>query len=365
MSMNTPACFTTLHPKADASQVLPPGYKRAFATRNVDLSLTTELRTDLAPAAGDLVLARVSRVGQHKRIERPDGRRSHLYAGDHVVVCFGARYAPDQFEAVVPDDLSACSLVAAGGIAGKVLSRHRSVATATALQPVGLLVDASGAALNVSASALPALSASLPPVITVLGSSMNAGKTTAAARMIRGLSREGLVVGAAKITGTGAGGDFWSMLDAGAHRVLDFTDAGLATTSNVSVEQLLDVLNTLTSQLAADGVDVIVLEVADGLLQKETAALLQHPAFKAAVDGVLFAAADALGAVHGEAYLQANHHNLLGLSGSFTASPLAVREVQASCDTPVFSKTDLSDPTIVSDLVARAVGFQHEAACAP
>ena len=45
------------------------------------------------------------------------------------------------------------------------------------------------------------------PVLIVAGTAMNAGKTTAAARLIKGLQRAGLRVGAAKVTGTGAGGD--------------------------------------------------------------------------------------------------------------------------------------------------------------
>ncbi len=55
---------------------------------------------------------------------------------------------------------------------------------------------------------------------------MNAGKTTTAASLIKGVTAYGMKVGAAKITGTGAGGDFWFMIDSGTEPVLDFVDAG-------------------------------------------------------------------------------------------------------------------------------------------
>jgi hypothetical protein len=37
--------------------------------------MTTLLSGDLAPAAGDLVLARVHALGKHRKIESPKGRR--------------------------------------------------------------------------------------------------------------------------------------------------------------------------------------------------------------------------------------------------------------------------------------------------
>ena len=46
--------------------------KRAFTTRNIDFSDATRLLTaNTYPEIGDLVLARVVRTGQHRRIELP------------------------------------------------------------------------------------------------------------------------------------------------------------------------------------------------------------------------------------------------------------------------------------------------------
>jgi hypothetical protein len=65
----------------------------------------------VTPRAGDVVLARVEKIGQHPRIELPDGRRATLFTGDEVLVAYGNRYAPDQFEAEVPRDLAGVSWI--------------------------------------------------------------------------------------------------------------------------------------------------------------------------------------------------------------------------------------------------------------
>ena len=99
--------------------------KAAYTTRHVRLESACSVELADRPETGDLVLARVTELGQHYRLELPDGRRATLYEGDEIVVAYGNRYAPDQFEAVVPDDLRECDLVAGGGIAATTLSCER------------------------------------------------------------------------------------------------------------------------------------------------------------------------------------------------------------------------------------------------
>lgn len=329
--------------------------KQSFATRRAMLAETRGLITGgLRPAAGDLVLARVDTVGHHARLELPDGRRSRLYEGDEVVVAYGARYAPDQFEAEVPADLGPCDLIAGGGLAGKVLKRHRSVGAPTKLSPFGLLADSAGRPLNLSrwAASAPA-SSGRPTVIAVCGTSMNAGKTTTAASLIRGLKRAGLRVGAAKVTGTGSGGDLWAMVDAGAKPAMDFTDVGHASTFQVPEPELVRVAVALLDHLAAAEVDAAVIEVADGLFQAETAALLSAPAFTDRLDAVLFAAGEAAGAAHGVDWLRRRGLPVVGVTGLLSASPLAAREAVAATGAPVLTTHELSDPEVSPGLVLR------------
>lgn len=320
--------------------------KRSFTTRRVDLSLACKITTNCEPQAGDLVLARVESIGLHGKLESPEGRRCKIYPGDEIIVAYGARYAPDQFEAVVPDDLGPCDLVAGGGVAGRVLRRHDRVSKPTRIVPVGLLGDADGRIMNVRQFAVDDVRrpASHPVVIAIAGTSMNAGKTTTASSLVHGLSRAGLKVGAGKVTGTGSGGDIWSLLDAGACCVLDFTDMGHATTANLDDLEVERVALTIVDELSNQQVDIIIIEIADGVLQKETAHLLSSARFKSRIDGAIFAAGDAMGAAAGVRWLQERGLPVLAVSGLVTASPLAARETERATEIPVLGISTLIDP---------------------
>lgn len=322
--------------------------KAAYTTRHVELDVATRLMTGVPPNVGDLVLARVTELGQHNRIELAHGRRAAMFVGDEIVVAYGNRYAPDQFEASVPSDLGPCELVAAGGIAARVLSAHGKMAPATSLEPVGLLASAGGDRLNlrrgVVGEPVAAPTRDRPLTIAVVGASMNSGKTTTAAYLVRGLRLAGLRVGAAKATGTGAGGDVWLLSDAGAFPVYDFTNAGWPSTYLVSQEDVRDIFVTLTDRLAEDGCEIVVIEVADGVFQQETSALLVDPVFAERVDAVIFASYDALGATAGVHWLRNRGLAPIAVSGVVSSSPLATREAEAAANSPVWDLRQLSDP---------------------
>lgn len=330
--------------------------KRAFATRRVTLECGVQLIAgECQPRPGDLVLARVDRLGQHTGLQLPDGRRARIFPGDEIVVAYGARYAPNQFESVVPPSLAPCHLVAAGGMASLVETRHQRIKRATDITPLGLIADVRQRRLNLRDFTLPVPTSQMARGITTLaiaGTAMDAGKTTAAADLILGLSRAGLRVGAAKVTGTGACGDYFAFVDAGAAAVLDFTDIGYGSTCGASVGELEAILDHLTEHLAAAGADIIVLEIADGLLQKETAALLKSAAFAEQVDGVLFCAPDALGARGGVEWLEEQGLHVSAVAGALTAAPLAVREAAGTTRLPVLTRDDLSSPLRALDLLA-------------
>jgi hypothetical protein len=332
--------------------------KRAYNSRNVALSDLASLLTDTGamPRAGDLVLARVERIGKHPALELTDSRRSTLFVGDEVLVAYAARYAPDQFEARIPDTLRPCHLAASGGVAAEVVSRRAGTPAPTELRPLGLLLDPQGQRVNLARTSLPPGSAEDPRPLTLasLGTSMNAGKTTSAAHLIHGLKRAGLRVGGAKITGTGSGNDPGLLRDAGADWVLDFTHCGHASTFGLGLEELLNILYTVQAQMQAKAVDVLVLEVADGLLQQETALLLRSEKFRRRVDGCIFSSGEAMGAIAGADWLRSQNLPLLALSGAMTRSPLSSAEAARATGIKTLGLEDLRDPTTVRSILARA-----------
>jgi hypothetical protein len=204
------------------------------------------------------------------------------------------------------------------------------------------VTDAQGKVLNLARYGLPLLghAGPTPPAIGVVGTAMNAGKTTTAAHLVRGFALAGLRVAAIKATGTGSPNDISYFRDAGAEWVLDFTDAGFSSTYRVSPRQVEMIFLTLLA--AVSGADVAVIEVADGLFQEETAALLRSPVFQARAEGVIFAAGDAMGAVAGVSWLERHGLRVLGLSGLMTRAPLAIREAAEATGLPVHTKESLT-----------------------
>jgi hypothetical protein len=338
--------------------------KKAYSTRFVAAAIEADpgafdLLTDLAraPRPGDVVLARVVTIGQHKRLESPVSRRQILFEGDEIIVSYGSRYASDQFLAVLPEDLGECHLAAAGGLASRVVEQHAATDDATVIEPVGLLSRANRV-VNLSTFAPHAVraastasgAATRVPVVAVVGTSMNSGKSTTLACLARGLTAAGLTVHAGKATGTGAGNDAHRYTDAGADRVVDFTDFGLPSTFGLSFEEVRDVFATMADVLASPAghgaPDVVLIEIADGIFQGDTSRLLTDDAFRSVVDRVVFAAGDALGASGGIAALRALGCEPSVVSGVLTASPLATAEARAALDVAVVPTFDLCLPAV-------------------
>jgi hypothetical protein len=326
-------------------------------------SLITDPTT--APASGDLVLARVDELGKQRRIELTDGRRAHLFPGDEVVVCFGNRYAPDQYEGLIGEDLSSCDLVAAGGIASCEVTRNERMIPSTRITPLGLIADAAGNRLNLKDFAVNAPAPAKPiKVVLSLGTSMNAGKTFTSTSLVRGLKGAGFRVAAIKATGTGAGNDLWIVRDAGADVVLDFTDGGLASTYLIPLEDIAASTRRLINSAAQQGCEVAVVEVADGLQHLETADVIQAQDLWADCVGVVFAAYDSMGAKCGVDMLKAAGHNVLAISGRLTQSPLMMRETQRSTGLPVYTPWEIQDGAITS-LIMNSSGVGSKAEIDP
>jgi hypothetical protein len=180
-----------------------------------------------------------------------------------------------------------------------------------------------------------------PRVAVVCGSSMDAGKTHTAMSLITGLREGGQSVAGIKLTGTAAGRDTWNLLDAGAALALDFVDGGLASTYLCSLEELLSLSELLLSHAAAAEVDWVVMEIADGLLQRETTALLQCPAFTSNVNAWLFATRDPLGAVGGITLLRSWKIEPVAISGVISMSPLGMLEIEDATGIRCLTAKDL------------------------
>src|SRR5437899_9551553 len=67
------------------------------------------------PQPGDVVLARLEKVGKNTRLELASGRTCTLRENDLLAVTFGNRYATQQFEGYAKSDGECCDLLSMAG----------------------------------------------------------------------------------------------------------------------------------------------------------------------------------------------------------------------------------------------------------
>ncbi len=289
--------------------------KRTYATHIVpDEACVGYVAHSGAPRIGDLLLAEVISVGKHTAIETTNGLALNIFPGDLIIGAFGNRYVTDQYEGNVPALCpDRCDLLSIGGVCGEVCSAHSSMRAPTRLRVLGALCDVSGAPLNLRSFAASA-----------------------------------------------AGKDGRFFRSCGADPVFDFTYCGVPSTYMLDQRDLLAICDDLFARLAAAAPDYSIIEIADGIFQRETRMLLASDAFCTRVDHVFFSAGDSLGAECGVCRLRADGGPIRAVTGLVTASPLALREVEEEAGTPCLSIDQLVYGEILLDLVgapkAAAVG---------
>jgi hypothetical protein len=106
-------------------------------------------------------------------------------------------------------------------------------------------------------------------------------------------------------------------------------------------DEMRDIVLGLAGQLRAADIGVGVLQVADGLLQRETNIVLRAlPAWLGPAKCVL-AAKESLAAVVGVMHLARMGHSVAAVSGEVTNSPLACREIVSVRDASCVRTADL------------------------
>ncbi len=315
----------------------------SYALRRVPRArMVTLLPYPVSPQAGDIALAKLEKIGKNATLELANGRRCNLHEGDFLGVVFGNRYATLQFEGYAKSNGDSCDLLSMGGLCGLVYSKHAKAADPSKLSLLGAIGDESGYPLNLRDFALsPAHSPVKPQVVVVCGTSMDAGKTHTVMSIIMGLRKQGHPVAGIKLTGTATGKDTWNMLDAGACVALDFVDGGFPSTYLSTLDELLRLYDLLISHAGVAGASWVVVEIADGLLECETAALLQHPSFTSSVDYWIFAAGDPLAAAGGVSILERWGIEPVAISGVVSMTPLGIRETQSATGLACFSASEL------------------------
>ena len=304
---------------------------------------------DRVPQVGDLIYGRVIRIGQHSGLENKNGRIHVINDGSRAVFVYGNRYAPDHFEGYVPESsLNEVDMLAQSGVVGIVKSKNSMIKDPTRIRVLGYVCDEQGEVINTRNHSLivPAKTEKTSgkkraKLILVVGTAMNSGKSMAAAACCWALATMGHEVRASKITGTASLKDILRMNDAGAATYNDFTHFGYPSTYMLSEEELLRIFNHIDLKHCNNPRNFWVVELADGILQRETAMLLASEDVKSRIHRLIFCAGDALGAVGGLKVLK-DKFGLTpdAISGVCSSAPLAKQELADYTGIQVFNNLE-------------------------
>ncbi|MEM8508821.1 MAG: hypothetical protein AAF717_13375 [Bacteroidota bacterium] len=335
--------------------------KKANSCKYVsDFTIDRDVIKTYSPMPGDVAIFEVLELWSLNAIQDFEGRNCYIFEEDHIMLAFGNRYASNQFEAYVPEEYQEVyDLVGKGGVVGNVASMYYKLEDVgpTKLKLVGYATNSKGEVINTiyhHKKSTPFQPFEIQPFKTILsvGASMDSGKTTTAAFLCRGLKNAGNKVAYIKLTGTIFNKDKMLCYDCGADYVSDFSEMGYPSTYLCSLDEILDIYEGLLQEVATTHPDYVVIEIADGLYQRETHQLLNHLPFTNTLDHVILSCSDSL-AVHTGIKLLSPifGERLFALGGLFTGSPLLVEEVEQQETLPVLTLEKLMDGHLLRTLL--------------
>ena len=322
--------------------------KIASVTKRLELSRHAVLGEDIPARAGTVIAARVlNSKTSYNTLEDVHGRFVTLHPGDVIAGSLGSRDALYGYSGRVPESVAVgdeLELLNLGGVIGAGAEAAPGIGEPFHVQVLGSVLEFPhldtrvGIPACVERAALPPapLPAKAPPVLALVGTCMDSGKTTAAAVMIAELVRRGRKVAAGKLTGVSLRRDILAMQDCGAAPVACFTDFGVVTTTEANA---VGACHSLIAHLADSEPDLIVLEMGDGLLGTYGVhALLKDDAIRAGLGAIVLCAQDPVGA-WGGMQLLAERYDLRPnlVSGRVTDTPVGRRYCREALEVPAWN----------------------------
>ncbi len=218
-----------------------------------------------------------------------DGTKVRIHRGDYLIGVFGIRQSGTSISGDIPSQgfetrkgaefqiLSSSTIV---GYARRVPSRIHKENKPIELRLEAIVANEEGIVRNIRDLTPYNIADNYrgnTPIVLVLGSSAECGKTTTASALIKGFVERGLSVAACKTNGSGNIRDKYSMWDAGAQFYLDFVDFGLVTTYSLPPEEYLRVIKGLLMEAERAEPDVFILECGGDVMWGSIPPLLSDP----------------------------------------------------------------------------------------
>ena len=241
----------------------------ASVTNRVPLAGLLRVTEEKTARHGDVVLVKVKEVNtDYSSLETLDGEEKTLAGGELMIGVLGSRKALHGFSGHPPSELKPgmeLHLLNRGGVIGECTAFHRDLGWPTQLEYLGS-VSWNGQPANLGDFALPLVpEPSLKvPVVLVVGTCMNAGKTAVCRQLLRMFTNKGFSINAGKIAGVGCLRDPLAMRENGAREILSFQDFGIPSTAHL--DTVAPIARSMVHYLSESHPDFIVLEMGDGVL---------------------------------------------------------------------------------------------------
>jgi hypothetical protein len=357
--------------------------KIASVTRACQLKREVRVSAQIPCQEGVVVAVRVlNDKSTYSQLELPSGRMAQVKRGDVIAGALGHRNALFGYSGTLPERLAPgdrVNLLNMGGVLGICDSVNPDLGAPFECEVLGAVLhfpylgERIGVAARVGGhrGGPPELAADARldtagvPVVALVGSCMNCGKTAAACTLVRHLSHGGLTVDGFKATGVSLLRDVLAMEDAGARATAIFTDLGVVSTTAANAPA---VTRTLLTRLAASRPDVIVAELGDGLLGAYgVAAILDDAEIRAAFTAVLLAANDPVAAWGGVRMLRERFGvEPVAVTGPATDNLAGTRIIEDALGVPaVNARTDGERLTsLVRDRLREGLGLGTSAVAA-
>lgn len=240
--------------------------------KNVNLAEEVFIDNKITAEEGTFVVAEAcENLGKMDSFEFMGGRLGRLIKGDIFAGVLGYRKAPVEFSGIVPKKVKAgdeLSLLCESGLIGEISGVYEAWGKPMKVKILGALVNDKGKQLNLKDFALPKVKETKKkiPIICLLATRMDSGKTTMLCKIVHYFKQHGKKVVFIKPTGVHHLQDSYKLIDNGAEQFLDVADMGLPSSCGPNTEGIIKAIQNLINHSKLTNPDLILIEFGEGIL---------------------------------------------------------------------------------------------------
>lgn len=267
--------------------------------KNVNLPYEVNIGNEIPAKEGTMVVVCAEEnSGKKDVLEFVGGRLGIALKGDIFPGVLGYRKALVEFAGEVPKKVEVGDelyLICEAGIIGEISGVYEAWGKPMKVKVLGSVLDENGKPKNLKNYKLPkiAVNPKKIPIICLLATRMDSGKTIMASKIVHDFKKQGKKIVAIKPTGVSFMQDPYKLIDNGAAKVFDFTDMGLPSTCNGNVRQVIESTMNLLNHAKLTNPDLIIMEFGEGIIgEYHVLDLLQYKPIKDQLSFVILAAND-------------------------------------------------------------------------